>query len=78
MAELIRKTESTYPGPWLLDKAALDALDDILDDQQERLKEHRKAEINVAVRREQDRLRKSSAGSDTSEDGGDIRKRVER
>ena len=37
MAQLIRKTESSYHGPWLLDKAALAELDEIIVDQVGRL-----------------------------------------
>ena len=78
MAELIRKTESTYAGWWLIDKEALDSLDDILDDQAKRLEDHRKKEISAAVRREQDRdrVRRARTGSEPPDDG-EIRKRVE-
>jgi hypothetical protein len=61
MAEFIRKTESTYFGPWLIDKAALDELDEIIDDQVDRLTEHRKTEINAAVHREKNRIKRASA-----------------
>jgi hypothetical protein len=72
MPELIRKLESSNHGPWLLDKAALDELDDIILDQVGRLKEHRKTEITAAVRREQYQRRKTD-----TEDDRDIRKEIE-
>ena len=82
MSEMIRKTESTYFGPWLLDKAALDALDEIIDEQWARLEAHRKRRIDNAVRRERDRLRKSDSNAGLSEgkrkvEAQEIRQRLE-
>ena len=76
MAELIRKTESSYHGPWLLDKAALAELDDIIVDQVGRLEEHRRMEITAAVRREQYHRRKSQQAPGDSDDK-DVRKEIE-
>jgi hypothetical protein len=53
MAEMIRKTESKLPGPWLLDRAALLALDDIIDEQWSRLEAYKEGQIDYAVRTEQ-------------------------
>jgi len=68
VAEVIRKTESTFFGPWLLDSAALVALDEILDEQWARLEAHRKRQIDNAVRRERDRLSKTDSNTEISED----------
>jgi hypothetical protein len=59
MAEIIRKTESKVMGPWLLDRAALVALDEIIDEQWSRLEAHKQDQIEASVRAEQDRPRKS-------------------
>jgi hypothetical protein len=61
MAEIIRKTEATFFGPWLLDSAALDAIDEIIEEQWARLEAHRKRQIDNAVRRERDRLARADA-----------------
>ncbi len=45
MAQVIRKTEATFSGPWLLDSAALAALDEIIDEQWSRLEAHKKRQI---------------------------------
>jgi hypothetical protein len=82
VAEIIRKTESTFFGPWLLDSAALVALDEILDEQWARLEAHRKRQIDNAVRRERDRLSKTDSNIEHSEDqrkvvDKEIRQRVQ-
>ena len=45
MAQVIRKTEATFPGPWLLDNAALTALDEVIDEQWLRLEAYKKRQI---------------------------------
>ena len=50
MTQMIRKTESKFPGLWILDRAALFALDEIIDEQWSRLEAHKKDEIEAAVR----------------------------
>ncbi len=82
MAEIIRKTESTYFGPWLLDKTALDELDEIINEQWERLEGHKKQQIDNAVRRERGRLSKLDSNPERSEDESkvkvqEIRQRLE-
>jgi hypothetical protein len=59
MGEFIRKTESKVAGPWLLDRAALLSLDEIIDDQWSRLEAYKQSQIEDAVRAELDRPRKS-------------------
>jgi hypothetical protein len=59
MADIIRKTETKIAGPWLLDRAALLALDEIVDDQWSRLEAYKQSQIEEAVRAELDRPRKS-------------------
>jgi hypothetical protein len=49
MAEFVRKTESKFSGPWLLDRAALGALDDIIEEQWSRLVAYQKREIDAQV-----------------------------
>jgi hypothetical protein len=82
VAEIIRKTESTFTGPWLLDGAALAELDEIIDEQSSRLETHRKRQIAKAVRRERESLRKSVSNPEHSADqrkleDKEIRQRVE-
>jgi hypothetical protein len=82
VAEIIRKTESTFFGPWLLDSAALAAIDEIIEEQWARLEAHRQRQINNAVRRERDRLAKADSNTELSEDhrkavDKEIRQRVE-
>jgi hypothetical protein len=82
MAEIIRKTESTFSGPWLLDSAALAALDEIIDEQWSRLEAHKKGQIASAVRREQYRLTMSDSNPQRSEnerkaEENEIRQRIE-
>jgi hypothetical protein len=48
MAEVIRKTEAKFPGPWLLDRAALAALDEIIEEQWSRLESYKEWEIELA------------------------------
>ena len=69
MAEIIRKTESKFVGPWLLDRAALVALDEIIDEQWSRLEAHKQGQIEDTVRAVQDRVRKlgSNAASNAGE-----------
>ena len=67
MAEIIRKTECTFFGPWLLDSAALAALDEIIDEQWARLEVHKKIRIAKAVRRNRSRLRKSDSEPERSD-----------
>jgi hypothetical protein len=81
MAEIIRKTESTFSGPWLLDSSALVALDEIIDEQWSRLEAHKKAQIASAVRREY-RLTRADANPQRSEkersaEENEIRQRME-
>jgi hypothetical protein len=66
--QIIRKTESTFFGAWLLDSAALAALDEIIHEQQQRLEEHRKRQIEKATRLRRDRHRKSVSDSERSAD----------
>jgi hypothetical protein len=49
MAEFIPKTEGKFSGPWLLDRAALGALDDIIKEQWSRLEAYRQREIDAKV-----------------------------
>jgi len=55
MAEIIRKTEATFFGPWLLDGAALAALDEIIDEQWSRLEAHKREQIENAMRQARER-----------------------
>lgn len=82
MAQIIRKTESAFPGPWLLDEPTLAALDSIIDEQWSRLEAHKKEQIRNAVRRERNRLGKPDSKVEHFEDERrieekDIRQRVE-
>lgn len=76
MAEIIRKTEATFFGPWLLDKAALDSLDEIIDEQWTRLESYRKQRIRNAVRRDRNRLTKAGLTPERSE-AEEVRRRLE-
>ena len=76
MAQIIRKTEASFPGPWLLDSAALAALDEIIDEQWSRLEAYKKREIASALRHapyplgdSESPARRSGYGSDAAEDG---------
>jgi hypothetical protein len=82
MAQMIRKTESAFLGPWLLDQAALAARDSILDEQWSRLEAHKKVQIRNAVRRERNRRGKPDSETEHSDDESyveekDLRKRIE-
>jgi len=63
-------------------QCGLAALDEIIDEQQQRLEEHRKRQIEKAVRLRQDRHRKSVSNSERSADqkveGKEIRQHVEK
>ena len=72
MAEIIRKTEATFFGPWLLDSAALAALDEIIDEQWLRLEAHKREQIEEAMRQARER----SPDTRTVDDK-DIRRRAE-
>ncbi|MGA2254164.1 MAG: hypothetical protein ABSG53_05835 [Thermoguttaceae bacterium] len=82
MAQIIRKTESAFPGPWLLDQAALAALESILDEQWSRLEAHKKVQISNAVRRERSRRSRADSEAEHPDDehkveAKDIRERFE-
>jgi hypothetical protein len=81
VTEIIRNTESTFFGPWLLDSAALVALDEILDEQWSRLEAHKKGQIENAVRRERSRLNRSDSNLRSADERAledkDIRQRAE-
>jgi hypothetical protein len=79
MAQIIRKTEATFPGPWLLDSAALTVLDEIIDEQWSRLEAYKKRQVESAVRHAAHPLGNSEwpaqrpgYGSDAAED--DVRR----
>jgi hypothetical protein len=78
MAEMIRKKESKLPGPWLLDRAALAALDEIIDEQWSRLEAHKKGQIEDAVQAEQDGVRKSGPNPGSNEGACDVDSEIER
>lgn len=82
MTEIIHKTTNAYFGPWLLDRASLDALDEIIVEQWGVLQAHRKRLIDNAVRRERDRRGKPDSNAELSEGQSDqqnkeIRQRAE-
>lgn len=77
MTEIIRKTESKLLGPWLLDHAALVALDEIIDEQWSRLEAHKQGQIENTVRAEQDRVRNAGIGGGES-DVDSLRQRAQR
>ncbi|HVS34589.1 MAG TPA: hypothetical protein VMS17_03340 [Gemmataceae bacterium] len=82
MAQIIRKTEAAFSGPWLLDEAALAALDSILDEQWSRLEAHKKVQIRNALRRERNRRGKPESetehpGDESKVEEKDMRQRVE-